>query len=88
MDIDNYRKQIDEIDEKLLSLFIERMDVSRQIARYKKEQGLPTMDAEREKAKLADISEKAGEEYSPYAQTLYETLFKLSRAYQEDVRDT
>ena len=83
MDLNNYRKQIDAIDDKLLRLFKERMDIARQIALYKNEQGLPLLDVARERAKLSDISEKAGEEICAYANKLYTTLFELSRAYQE-----
>jgi len=82
MDLRDYRERIDAIDKELLRLFKERMDVSRQIARYKKEHGLPLLDAEREREKLSDINEKAAEEIRPYAHALYTTLFELSRAYQ------
>ena len=85
MDMQYFREQIDRIDDELIRLFKERMDVSREIARYKKEHGLPVLDAAREKEKLAVVSEKAGEQYSIYANTLYKTLFELSRAYQEEL---
>jgi len=83
MDLREYRKQIDSIDDELLRLFKERMEVSQQIAQFKKENGLPVLDAAREKDKLDVIGEKAGEVFCSYAQTLYKTLFELSRAYQE-----
>ena len=83
MDLQNYREQIDKIDNELLRLFIERMNVARQIAIYKKEHDLPALDASRETEKLATIDEKAGEEMQPYAHKLYELLLELSRSYQE-----
>jgi chorismate mutase/prephenate dehydratase len=73
---------IDKVDDGLLQLFKERMGISRQIAIYKKERGLPTLDAAREKEKLAAIGEKAGEELSAYARALFAKLLELSRAYQ------
>ena len=85
MDLQDYRKQIDRIDEELLKAFKERMDVSRRIALYKKEHGLPALDAERERKKLAEIEENTGEDIRTYANTLYLTLFELSRAYQESI---
>ena len=85
MDLHDYRKQIDRIDEELLKAFKERMDVSRRIALYKKEHGLPALDAERERKKLAEIGENTGEDIRTYANTLYLTLFELSRAYQESI---
>ena len=83
MDLNDYRKKIDEIDGELVRLFKDRMDVACQIALYKKEHGLPVLDAAREKEKLAAISGKAGEELQSYVQKLFSTLFELSRAYQE-----
>jgi len=82
MELSDYRKMIDKIDDELLRLFIERMDVARQIAAYKKANGLPALDAAREKDKLDFIGEKAGEEMRPYSLQLFELLFELSRAYQ------
>ena len=85
MDLQNYREQIDNIDNELLRLFIERMNVARQIALYKKEHNLPALDAVRESEKLAVIDKKAGEEMRPFANKLYELLFELSRSYQEGI---
>jgi chorismate mutase/prephenate dehydratase len=85
MELRYYREQIDRIDDELLRLFLERMGVSRQIAQYKKEHGLPAMDALREGEKLAGIDEKAGKEMRSYARLLYSTLFELSRSYQESI---
>jgi len=84
MNLQNYREQIDKIDDELLRLFKERMSVASQIALYKKEHNLPALDAARESEKLAVIGEKAGEEMRPYAHKLYELLFELSREYQEE----
>ena len=82
MDLIDLREKIDVIDDELLRLFVERMGVSRQIGLYKKEHGIPVMDAVREGEKLAAISEKAGAELAPYAHSLFEKLFELSREYQ------
>jgi len=82
MDLQDYRAQIDKVDDELLRLFKERMEISRQISLFKKEHGLPVLDAARESEKLADICEKAGGELRSYAHILYTTLFELSRAYQ------
>ena len=41
MDLKDYRNQIDEIDDELVRLFAKRMEVSAQIADYKKANGLP-----------------------------------------------
>ena len=81
MDLQDYRAKIDKVDDELLRLFMERMDISYQIAQYKKENCLPVLDAARERKKLNDIGEKAGE-MRAYAHALYYLLLDLSRAHQ------
>ena len=78
MDLQDYRKQIDRIDNELSRLFQERMDVIREVALYKKEHGLPILDAAREQEKLTSID-------CPYARKLYTLLFELSREYQGSI---
>ena len=85
MDLQDFRARIDETDDKLLQLFKERMDISRQIALYKKEHGLPVLDPARERAKLADIGNKAGPELRSYTCKLFNLLFELGRAHQESI---
>ena len=43
-----YRDEINAIDTKLVELFTKRMEIAGGIATYKKEQGLPVLDAMRE----------------------------------------
>jgi len=82
MQLDELRGKIDQIDEELLRLFAERMEVVIQIAAYKKEQGLPALDKKREAEKLEEIAKKVPPDLDPYACILYDTLFELSRRYQ------
>ena len=56
------RDQIDGIDQKLVELFKQRMAVSRQVAAYKQEHGLPTLDVSRERALLAKVGSLAGDD--------------------------
>ena len=85
MDLQDYRALIDKVDDELLRLFKERMEISLQIAHYKREHDLPVLDAAREKEKLARIREKVGEEMGAYAQKLFAMLIELSRAYQMNI---
>ena len=82
MDLNAYRKRIDEIDDELVRLFAERMEVSAGIAAYKRENSLPVLDLRREKEKLRQIAEKTPESLRDYAVSLYSLIFELSRAYQ------
>ena len=85
MDINDYRKQIDEIDDQMVDLFARRMAVASEIARYKQEKGLPVLDAGRERAKLNDVCAKAPAELRDYTSVLYSSLFELSRSYQSQL---
>ena len=82
MDLQDYRKQIDEIDEQLVALFQKRMDVASGIAAYKKEHNLPVLDAGRERDKLNDVCSKVRPEMRNYTSVLYSSMFELSRSYQ------
>ena len=52
MDLNDYRREMDEIDAQLLAAFERRMDVAGKIAEYKKAHDMPVLDARREKEKL------------------------------------
>ena len=67
MDLNDYRRQIDEIDTQLLALFAQRMEVAAGIAAYKKEHGLPVLDSGRERQKLLDIAAKSPDAVKEYA---------------------
>ncbi len=82
MKLEELRLQIDEIDEKIVSLVEDRMKVAGKIAEYKKENGLSVLDAKREAEKLDSVCEKADECFKPYVRELYLLMFKLSREYQ------
>lgn len=82
MDLNDYRKQIDDIDRQLLALFGQRMEVAAAIAAYKKEHGLPILDGKREREKLLDVAAKTPDDLKDYAVSLYSLLFELSRSHQ------
>ena len=82
LDLNELRQQINECDEKMVELFKNRMTVAASVAEYKKQNGLPVLDAERERALLSRISDMAGEEFDVYARTVYHTMLDVSRAYQ------
>ena len=85
MKLEEYREKIDTVDEKLAALFAERMELSRAIAEYKKENGLPVLDASREKEKLDSVAEQSPKELREYTRRLYTLLFELSRDYQREL---
>lgn len=85
-ELEAYRQQIDAIDQKLVPLFLERMAVTEQVGKYKKEKGLPVLDSAREQeilaakaALTADPAEKAD------VASLYESILAISRRQQRKV---
>ena len=82
MDISQLREQIDTIDDEIVRLFCQRMDVAAQIADYKKENKMPIFVPAREREKLVDVAQKAGDEMANYTRVLYSMIFELSRSYQ------
>ena len=61
------------------------MQLSREVAEYKREMNVPVFDGARERALLDKIEDMAGEEYGGYARRLYITMLELSRAYQNKI---
>lgn len=88
MDITELRNRINEIDGQLVGLFCERLETAKMIADYKKENSLPVLDREREKAVLESVSAFAGNEKAEYIQQLYEKIFEISRNYQRKLIDS
>ena len=82
MDKQDYRNQIDRIDEQIVKLFTERMGIAAKIGDIKKENNLPILDAKREREKLAAVTEMTPDELKDYTPLLYSMLFDLSRSYQ------
>lgn len=58
MDLKDLRKQINEIDDEILSLYLKRMNISKQIGQYKKEHNLPIYDQKREEELINNLLNK------------------------------
>lgn len=82
MELNELRNQIDQIDEKLVKLFVDRMKLSESIADYKKEHKMPIYVPSREREKMMAVGEQAGYEMENYTRVLYSMIFELSRSYQ------
>ena len=82
MDLNDYRKEIDSIDDQLIALFARRMETAEKIAEYKKANGLRVLDARREKEKMRALMDKTPEDLREYVSSLYSLIFELSRSRQ------
>ena len=85
MELQEYRNKIDEIDRDLVRLFCQRMALTCDVARYKKEHALPVLDAAREAVLLEKVCELSDEEFRSYTRDLYESILRISKEYQETV---
>lgn len=82
-ELEQYRQEIDRIDGELVKLFLERMAVTGKVGEYKQRQGIPVLDASREKQVIAaktaltdDPARKAD------LAALYESIMAISRRQQ------
>ncbi|MDY2670124.1 MAG: chorismate mutase [Anaerovoracaceae bacterium] len=84
--LDEIRAELDGIDDQMLKLFMKRMHLAADVARYKEAHGMPTLRPQREKEIIDDIKEKAEPEFSEYAADLFIEIMRLSRKYQDTLR--
>lgn len=83
IDLAESRRQIDEIDSKILKLFEKRMEVANEVARYKMETGKAVYDKEREEQKLRRLASLSHGEFNEHAVTeLFSQIMSISRKYQ------
>lgn len=81
--IEELRKEINEIDLAMSKLFMVRMEVVSKIASYKNELGLPIFDEEREKELIKkNLSQISNIKLKKYYLSFLNEILKLSKDYQ------
>jgi len=81
--LEKARKEINLIDKEMAELFARRMDASRQVAEYKKENGLQIFDPVREAQVIEQNSLlMENEEYKPYFVNFITATMDISKSYQ------
>ncbi len=82
--LQSYRDQIDQIDQQIRQLFIQRMDTVALIAEWKSAHDIPVFDSSREeliiKKSLESIERK---DYKEYYQEVLLSILKVSKDYQK-----
>ncbi|NBI65303.1 bifunctional chorismate mutase/prephenate dehydratase [Pseudoflavonifractor sp. 60] len=84
MELSEIRTKIDAVDDQLLTLFLERMALSEEVASYKLQRGQPILNKQREREILAKVTQRTGDK-ERYAYHLFSTLFELSRSRQAEL---
>lgn len=82
-ELEDYRRQIDEVDARLVDLFRRRMDITGKVGEYKLARQIPVLDAQREREVLG---KKAAMIDDPLLKadvaTLFQTIMAISRRQQ------
>ena len=76
MQLDEIRKEIDQVDDRLTELFAHRMELAKQVAASKKESGKQVADRGRERDILYRVTDGMSEEMAGYTRVLYQTLLE------------
>ncbi len=85
MSLEEIRKRIDGIDDKIAELLVERMECSAEVAKEKAKTKKPVYDPERERQKLSSLAKKVGEQNANLTDTLFPLIFDLSKTVQHGV---
>ena len=85
-DLQGCRDEIDKIDKKLAMLLEDRLDIARQVIRYKDQLGLQILDRTREEELIDGLRGFCREETLTYIQHNFEKIMAESRRFQEDHR--
>ncbi len=81
--LEEARKIINEVDEKMAELFVKRMRAAEMVYEYKKKFGLPILDAAREAVVIEKNAEYIGDEIlKGYYIDYIKDVMSISRAYQ------
>lgn len=87
MELSDYREKIDEADRALIAAFVRRMELSAEVAACKKAKQLPVYDPAREARKLDWAEAQVPAAFAGDVRALFETLFALSKGYQNRLLD-
>ena len=79
-DLDDYRKKIDEIDQKMTELFEERMNVVMKVGEYKKANNLPVLNKSREGEVLKkNIGYLENKEYADELKAFFINMMNIAK---------
>lgn len=87
-EMEQFREEINAIDDAMAQLFEKRMKVAKKIGQYKKEHALPVKDKAREAALIAKSKERISEkEIEPYYVDFQRIVMKISRDFQTRIAE-
>ena len=84
LDLGEIRNRIDHIDRKLVELIEERMEIVKEVALYKKENGIKIFDRKREEEVInKNLSNVKSEELKHYIESILKDIMDSSKEYQK-----
>ncbi|MEI6857656.1 chorismate mutase [Psychrilyobacter sp.] len=84
--LDKLRIEIDKIDKEMAELFVKRMEVVEEIAKYKQSIGMEILDTDREKIVIEENSKRVTDEkLKKYYVEFLEGNMKISRSFQNSI---
>ena len=82
IELELMRKKIDEIDDKLLALFKERLEVSKKIGLLKKKYKMEIFDPQREQEIINGCTQNSTEDETVYLEKILRKLMDISKELQ------
>ena len=80
------RDLIDSIDNQIIELYVKRMEIVKEITKFKIDSNLPILDQNREKIMLEKNLEKIkNDEFKKYYKDVLEGFLKASKEMQKDI---
>ena len=84
LDLGEIRNRIDHIDRKLVELIEERLEIVKEVALYKKENGMKIFDRKREEEVInKNLSNVKSEELKHYIESILKDIMDSSKEYQK-----
>lgn len=83
--MDKLRQNIDNIDDKIMELLIQRLAIVKDIGKLKKTKNIPIEDKSREKIIIDNIEERyLLEPHREFLKSIYNSIFKESKNIQNN----
>ena len=82
-ELEQYRKDIDEIDQELTRLFELRLNTVLKVGDYKKQHALPVLDATREKAVIErNVGRLLDPQFEPQVTQFFQSMMDITKETQ------
>lgn len=84
-ELEEIRKEIDKLDGKIKTLFLERLSLCEKVAKIKGQSGTPIFDGKRENKIVENLTKNLTTREKEYIKKLYATIFDISKDCQSKV---